>query len=689
MKNIILSLSLLLLTGVAQAQLDRSIRPKAGPAPEVRIGDAESFVSSNGIKVFVVENHKLPVVSYSLQLDIYQKPEGDKTGASGMVGDLLKAGTVNKTKDEFNETLDAMGATLSVGQESIYMSSLKRHSDKLLALCGEMLTQARFPQAELNKLKKQTISGLATEVDDPQAMSRNITSILNYGKDHPYGEVMSEKTVENITLQDCKDYFNTYFRPNVAYMAVVGDITLAEAKQQIETHLGAWKRADVPVAKYPTPKVGQGAKVAIVNKSAAVQSVVNITYPINIKPSDPDYLKLKVANGILGGGSTGRLFQNLREKHAWTYGSYSSVRADLLENSGRFSATANATTEATDSAVGAILDEMKAMRTELVTVEELQGRKNYMAGTFALGLEDPRTLASYAINIEKNKLPKDYYKNYLKNLEKVTREDVLAVSKKYIDPSIANVTVAGDKKSTYAGLSKFGPVTEYDLYGNEKVEVAATIVPVEITPSEVVNNYINAIGGTDKLLGVKDMHKRMKTEMQGMTIDISEVTKTPNKYLMEVTVMGQPVQKIAFDGQAGYIVMQGNKKEIEADKIAETKETAAMFPQLDYLKDSYKVSVNGGDVINDENCYQLEITPPSGNATTHFYSTETGLLVRAISQEEGQSGKITAITDYSDYKRVDGILIPHTIKQNAGPRKMVMKLDEIEINKGAEDGMFK
>jgi predicted Zn-dependent peptidase len=192
--------------------------------------------------VYVVENHKLPVVNYSIDFDIRPEMQGDMVGYQDMIGELLTSGTKTKSKDKFNEELDRLGATLSIGSDGIYMQALKKNSDKLLALAGEVLTQPNFTQEELDKLKKQTKSGLAQQQDDPEAMSANITRILNFGKNHPYGEITTEKSVEKITLDKCKKYFETYFRPNVAYMAIVGDITLAEAKVQVET-----KRYQVPI----------------------------------------------------------------------------------------------------------------------------------------------------------------------------------------------------------------------------------------------------------------------------------------------------------------------------------------------------------------------------------------------------------------------------------------------------------
>jgi len=692
MKKILFSIAALgLFSQAALAQnLDRSIRPKPGPAPVLQMGEAQSFVTSNGIKVYVVENHKLPVVNYSIDFDIRPELQGDMTGFQDFLGDLLTAGTKNKTKDQFNEELDMLGARLSIGNDGIFMQSLKKNSDALLSLASEVLTQPRWSQEELDKLKKQAKSGLAQQQDDPEAMSRNITAILNYGKKHPYGEVMTEKSVENITLDRCKKYFETYFRPNVAYMAIVGDITLAEAKAQVEKHFAKWQKKDVPKAAYPTPKPGNGAAVAIVNKGGAVQSVIDVTYPIDMKQGHPDEIKLKVANGILGGGSTGRLFQNLRESKAWTYGSYSSFRSDELPYGGSFSATANATTSATDSAVGEILKEMNRLRTETVSKEELEGFKNYMAGTFALGLEDPRTLARYAINERKYNMPRDYYKNYLKNVEAVTAEDVKAVANKYITPGIAYITVAGDKKVVADKLKAFGPVTVYDLYGNVLKDEPAKALPANLNPADVVKRHIAATGGEAAWQKINDMTMEMTTEMQGMSITLKTVRKAPNKMMLDVNAMGQSFQKIVFDGTKGYSAQMGQKKDFDADEAKEYADEASMSKDLGYLKPNHKLTLVGIEKVDGNDAYQIDVVKPNGDKVSEYYDVATGFKVKSTASSETPQGPMTQTTLYSDYKDgPGGLKYPNMIKQNMGPQVMEMKLKSVEVNTGVSDELFK
>lgn len=699
-KKIILSiLSVVLISSSLIAQtLDRSKRPTPGPAPVVQMGDAQSFVSSNGIKVYVVENHKLPKVSYSIDLDVQPALEGDKIGAAGFVGELLKAGSKTMQKDDFNKAIDMIGGTISFGSEGMYFGSLKKHSEKLLQLASDVLLNPAFPQAELDLQKKQALSGLATEKDDPQAMSRNLGAMLNYGKNHYRGEVMTEKTVSNITMTDVKKYYDTYFRPNVAYMAIVGDITLGEAKKQVEKYFGSWKKQNVPSATYQTPAPNTGAQVGIVNKTGAVQSVVKVTYPLDLKPGTPDVIPLSVANGVLGGGATGRLFQNLREKHAWTYGSYSGVRTSKWANSGSFSASANATAEATDSAIVEILKEMNRMRNEKVSQEELEGYKNYMAGTFALGLENPRTLARYAINIAKNDLPKDYYKNYLKNIEKVTADDVMRVSKKYIKPSVAHITVAGDKKSNIKKLEKFGPVTVYDVYGNEVNDAPAKALPKGLTAKQVIENYLEKTGGQSKWAAVKDMTKQMSMNITGMPFEMKIVSqkKEGNKIYQETSAemqgQKQVFRKTVFNGKTGTKMEMGqagpSTTKLEGKDAEETKAEAAMCDELSYLSNGYKLKLAGTEKVDGEDCYAVEVTNPKGETSTSYYSMNSGLKLQEISSVESPQGKLTVTAKLGNYKTVEGLKVAHSIEQSAGPQKIKITVNSVKVNSGVPNSIF-
>jgi len=357
MKTIVIILSIL--SSIIYAQVDRSKMPEPGLAPKIEIADYQSFQLENGLKVFVIENHKLPKISFSLLIDRDPINENDAAGYVSAAGELLRTGTINRTKDQIDEQVDFIGAALSTSPTGVFASVLKKHVDTLLNLMSDLILNSEFADEQLDKILLRMKSEIAMAKDDPSAIASNVRKVLLFGKDHPYGELTTEETIDNITLDKCKEYYRNFFKPNIAYLAVVGDITLDEAKPLIEKYFGKWQTGDVPQFTYKKPEPPAGLNIAIVDRPNAIQSVINIAYPVQLKIGDADEIKAKVTNTILGGGVF-RLFNNLREKHAYTYGAYSVLANDKLI--GNFNAFADVRNEVTDSAVTEILYNEKTQR---------------------------------------------------------------------------------------------------------------------------------------------------------------------------------------------------------------------------------------------------------------------------------------------------------------------------------------
>ncbi|MFM9060251.1 MAG: M16 family metallopeptidase, partial [Bacteroidota bacterium] len=212
-----------------ETPLDRSQRPAAGPAPEIRWADAERWELPNGLKVFLVRNQKLPRVSISLVWDYDPVAEGSKAGVSALTGELIRCGTQKKTKEELDEAIDGLGATLSTSSSGLYATCLSRNTTPLMALLGEILIQPAYRDQELERLRKQSISGLESEQTNAESVAARVLPRLLYGATHPYGEIQTQKGLESITLADCENFRDRYLRPNVAYLALVGDIDRASA----------------------------------------------------------------------------------------------------------------------------------------------------------------------------------------------------------------------------------------------------------------------------------------------------------------------------------------------------------------------------------------------------------------------------------------------------------------------------
>jgi len=629
-----------------EIQVDRSIVPAAGPAPKIQIGQYQLFELENGLKVIVVENHKLPRVSYSINLDTDPIFEGEKAGYVSIAGDLMSAGTTTKSKAQIDEQVDFLGASFSTSAQNIFGNCLTKHSEEFLSLMSDVLLNPTFPQEELDKVIVQTKSGLVSEKTDPNSISGKIGNILKYGADHPYGEFQSEATVDKITRADLEAYYKKYFRPNVAYLVIVGDITPEQAKIQANKYFGSWQRANVTNAKFKTPQAPMGNQVAFVPLAGAVQSVIDITYPIDLKPGTQDNIVANVLNNVLGGsGFQARLMQNLREDKAYTYGAYSEISSD--EFVGYFSAGASVRNEVTDSSIVQFLFEMDRLVNEPI------------------------------------------YETYLQKLNAVTAADVQAMAKKVIKPNNAYITVVGNKE-IIGNLKVFAASGKVDVYNPDGTPFSEMRpAPAGVTTSSVLEGYITAIGGKEKLSAVKSFDQKGKFMMQGMALDMSTKMKDNSKLTMSVKMGEMEVMKQVYDGKSGYQSQMGQKVEMTADELKESKQQIDMMIELHYADYGMTAELKGVDAIDGQDVYVLEVKESNGDISTDYYSVATGLKLRSISVSQREGQTITTETSFSEYKEFGGIKVPTKIQQTTGGQSLEMLTDSYDINVKLDDSLFK
>jgi len=690
MKKILFLVLGLALFQLAQSQIDRSKMPEPGPAPKIEIGDYQSFTLKNGIRVFVVENHKLPRVTFNLIIDRDPIREGDKAGYVSLAGSMLREGTVNRSKEELDEEVDFIGGQLSTSATSVYASSLSDYSEKMMELMADVILHPAFREASFEKLKKQSISGLQFNKNDPNSISQRVFNVLLYGKDHPYGEIETENTVENITLDDCKNYYQSYFKPNISYLAIVGDINLKEAKKLVKKYLGKWESGEVPTAEYEDPKNPDIIHIAMVNRDNAVQSVINLGNLTELPPGSPDVIPLRIANQILGGGSMGRLFQNLREDKAYTYGAYSYYDTDKLI--GSFRAGASVRNEVTDSAITEFYVEIDRIRDEKISDEELQNAKNFITGSFARSLEKPQTIANFAINTARYHLPEDYYSNYLKRVETVNSNEVQSAARAHIDPEHSTLLVVGKADEVAPKLEKFGPVHFYDTEGNP-IEAPSAKKP-DKSGEEIIHDYINALGGEALLQDIIDMSITMEGTIQGQPLVMIRKMRKPNKgaMVLKMSMGGQEMEimNMKFNGKDYVRVMQGQEIPATEADVEEAKLDFAMFPERLYLsEEGFQLEATAIKNINGEDAYEVKVTYPNGKEVTEYYSVESGLKLRESTTQEGRNGEIMVLNqDYGDYRKVEGLMVPYRISLPLGPMNVELNVTEVLVNTGLNDSDF-
>ena len=687
MKKIFSILLATLLCTSLFAQVDRSKQPEAGPAPKPNFGKYKLYELDNGLKVIVVRNKKLPRVTMNLVIDRDPIFEGDKASYVSLAGEMLRQGTTNRVKTALDEEIDFMGANLGTSSSNAFASGLSKYSEQLMEILADVALNPAFPADEFEKLKKQTISGLESAKDDPDGVNATVFNAVLYGKKHPYGETATVETAKKVTIEDCKAYYKKYWMPNSAYLVIVGDIKPGKAKKLAKKYFGSWARGIRSTNTFETPAVPSATNVAFVNKESSVQSVVTMGNTIDLKPGSPDILKLRLANQILGVGSLGRLFQNIREDKAYTYGAYSDYSSDKLV--GEFNASASVRNEVTDSAIVEFFKEFDRIRNEEVSDEEIQGAKNYINGSFGRSLESPQTIASFALNIQRYNLPEDYYTNYLDRLGALTKKDIMEAAQKYIRPENMTITVVGKANEVADKLKKFGKIQYYDEEGN-KTSKPTIPVPAGITAKMVLNNYIKAIGGADKLSAVKSIVKIDNMEVMGFPAKITATTyKQDNKlkYTVEAEGMGVMNERIYNGKKAKESGMQGSR-ELEGKDLDAVKAEAAIAPELRYNELGYKMKLTNMAIVNGERAFVMEVIAPDGGKLSEYYSEKSGLKIKQEQTEDTPQGPISSSVSISDYKEVDGILFAHKNVISAGPQKITVSTKEIKLNSKIKNTEF-
>ncbi|KFB01505.1 peptidase M16 [Mangrovimonas yunxiaonensis] len=668
-----------------QAQIDRSKQPEPGPSPKITLEVPGEFQLKNGLKVLVVENHKLPRVSYSLNIDNKPIKEGQIAGVSQLFGSMMGKGSDNISKDDFNEEIDFLGASLSFRSNGAYARALSKYSERILELMADAAINPVFNQDEFDKEKEKAIESIKSGENSVATVASRVGSALAYGTHHPYGEFVTETTLNKTTLNDVKTFYQEHFNPSNAYLVVVGDVKFNDIKQQVKKYFGKWQQGvdmsyNVPDASNNVGKT----QIDFVDMPNAVQSNISLTHTVDLKMNDPDYHALLIANKILGGGFNSYLNMNLREAHGYTYGARSSLSADKYI--ARFSAGASVRNAVTDSAVVETLKEIKRIKDEPVSAEDLANAKAKYVGDFVLALENPQTIARYALNTIINDLPEDFYSTYLQKINAVTTADVKRVANKYFKPEHARFVVVGKGSDVLENLEKTGlPIKYYDKYANPTEKPEAPKEALGVDAKTVLSNYIKAIGGKEKLDNVTSLILKYEANAMGSTL-VNEEKKVDHKMAQTVSMNGAPMMKVIVTQETAFMKRGEMKQSLPENMAKDMTIMAGLFLEKDLLNsDSAKLS--GIENIDGKDAYKIDVAGEVISVSL-YYDVKTGLKVKEVQTTSMQGQTQTQEAILKDYVAYDGILFPSIKEGTQMGQKITSKLIEVTINKGVSEEDF-
>ena len=687
-KNILLILSIIFSLNLS-AQLDRSVMPKGGPAPKIKLEKPKEFKLKNGIKVLVVENNKLPRVNYSFRFDRNPIFEGEKAGVLTLLGSMLGNGTTTISKDEFNEEVDFLGASINVGFGSASAFTLTKNNERVLELFSDAIINPLLTNEEFDKEKEKLIEGLKSNKKSIDAISGRVGNALSYGKNHVYGEFISEETLNNVTYEDVLEYHEKYFIPNNAYIVIIGDINYKEIKSSINSKFSQWtKGKNIETSKPLLTENVSLTEVNFIDLPTATQSSISITNNVDLMMTDEDYFSALMTNDILGGGGAGYLFKNLREDKGYTYGAYSSIGSSRY-GVAKFSAGAKVRNMVTDSAVTEIVKEISRIRLEKVDPELLKNAKAKYVGSFIRRAENPQTIAGYALNIKLNNLPEDFYENYLENINAVSQEDVMRVANKYFKIANSRIIVVGKGSDVVQNLEEVGfPVNYFDEYANPVPKpVFNKSIPEGMSALDVMNNYIKAIGGKTLLSSVNTLVTKASVTLPGAPFKPEAISKKmmPNKSIDEWTAPMGLILKQTFSGEKGYregLMMGGQKTMMTDEEIEEAKNVEGIFDEIYFTAD--QIELINISAIDGEDVYKVKVIK-NEKTSYRYYSTESGDLV-SVDSEDANNNIVSV--KYGDYKNIEGLWAPHLMQVNQGGQVIEFITAEVLINTPLKDSDF-
>ncbi len=434
---------------------------------DVEVPEVEQVTLNNGMRLFLLEDHELPLVNISVRIrtgSIYEPAE--KIGLASITGQVMRTGgTASMTGDEIDEELEAIAASVETGiglnSGSASMSVLKSDLDKGLSILADVLMNPAFRQDKIQLAKMQVASAISRRNDSVGAIANREFEKLIYGPDSVYARHEEYATIGAITRDDLVAFHRKYFGPNNAMLAVCGDFETDEMVERIERAFQEWEKVELDFPKAPEVDYEHRKTVNVIRKDDVNQSNIYLGHIGGLR-SDPDYFALIVMNKILGGGFTGRLFRNVRSRLGLAYSVFGAYSANY-DYPGEFYVGCQTKSESTVQAIRAMLREVEKITESEVTDQELALAKDSFLNSFVFNFDTKGEIVNRLMTYEYYGYPSDFLQQIKDNVEKVTKEDVLRVAKEHLHPEKVQILAVGRPQDFNEPLSTLGPVNEIDI----------------------------------------------------------------------------------------------------------------------------------------------------------------------------------------------------------------------------------
>ncbi|MBU3678630.1 MAG: insulinase family protein [Candidatus Kapabacteria bacterium] len=629
------------------------VRPQPLAATSFEFPKYQEFNLPNGLHVYVIENHEQPMVTMSMVMrggEAYD-PAG-KEGTAAIAGDMLGKGTKKRTALQIAQALDGVGAGISVSTAgesmTISASCIKKHANLVMDIFGEQLREPIFDEKELEKLKQQYVASVASRRSRPMEIAGALSRKVIYGMDNPLARRTLESTIKAVTRQDVMNFHANYIRPNSASLAIVGDVTLDEARQLITKYLGNWEKGARPEVEIPDIKT-EPAGVYFVPRKGSVQSTI-IVCAAGPPVRAADFDATSTMASYVGSGFGSLLFNTLRETYSYTYSPFSVLTRGRRYN--RIACGAEVRSSVTDSALTVIIRELRKLADEGPEEDALARRIALEVGQYRIAFERPSTVAAVLQNSWLNEVPIDDVVNYTRRVEALTSGDIQQAAAKYLGMFDLRVVVVGSP-DVRSKLESFGTIREYTLDLEPLKESA--LENAGMTVDELVAKHRAAIGNVDAVRTIKTVGKG-KMVFQGKEYpgSMTRFRMAPDKDYIELDFGVMKQQQWVNAPNAWTALMGGPAGEVPVEERPLLFHESKLFPLLSAVSDGYKVDIKG----KRDGQIELELTKEGGSAGRYYLDATTMLVSRREKDETTPRGTVTTTERFNGYADNGGVKLP-------------------------------
>ena len=638
---------------------------KYPPLPQVHVPEPAAFTLSNGMRVFLLEDHELPLI-HGLALirtgNLFDPPE--KRGLSEITAAVLRSGgTKAKTGDQIDEQLENMAAsvesTMDETSASMTFSGLRESTDSVLSVFKEVLTDPQFRQDKIDLTISQTRSAISRRNDEPNVIAeRELLSVL-YGRDTPYGWQIEYEHLARIHRDDLVQFYRRYYFPKNILLAVYGDFSTAEMKNKLESLFAGWTVEQPSVPPFPAVTAKPAPGVYLAEKPDVTQTFFAIG-ELGGTLRDKDYPALQVAANILGQGFSSRLVSQIRTKLGYAY-DIGAAWAANYNHPGTFRITGSTKSASTTEALQAIRAEVEKLRTSEVTEQELDTAKQAALNSFVFFFDNPAKTLNRVMHYEYFGYPKDFLFQYQKTVAAVTRADVLRAAKERIHPENLTIVAVGNPKEFDKPLATLGKVKMIDLTIPEpKKEPAKTDTASLEQGRALLRRGQQALGGAEKLAAVKDSSQSLEMALDASAGGIK--IKQQNRYVSPQYLRQDqdlPFGKVSVytDGKSGWLATPQGTMPMPAQVLKQAQ--GELFRHLIALMLSDR---DASRTVNAVQKNAVEISAKDGETVKLEFDEATGLPAREIYRESGMGGGPAEMEEvYSDWRDAGGLKLPFKI----------------------------